>query len=142
MGAVKIRTADKHFSKCIRERAGWKCERCGSQHQENTQGLHCSHFHGRGKWATRFDPDNCEALCYGCHSYMEQHPVLHEQRIRKKLGEGLFQILLEKARSTKLGRWAKRSEKVICAHYREEHKRLKQLRADGETGYLQLENWQ
>ena len=132
--ALKLKEADRLFSKCIRERAGWKCERCGSQHQEGTQGLHCSHFHGRGKWGVRFDPDNCESICYGCHQYLGSHPIEHEKRIREKLGDTLFEILNERARDTTLGRMAKRSEKEIRTHYRAELARLKE-------GGGKLENW-
>lgn len=139
MGAVKIRESDRLFSRCIRERAGWKCERCGAQHQEGSQGLHCSHFHGRGKWGTRFDPDNCEAICYGCHSYLGSNPIEHTKRQREKLGETLFEILAEKARDTTLGRMAKRSEKEIRAHYRSELKRIQEANARGEE--VTLENW-
>lgn len=139
--AVKIKTVDKYFSRCIRERAEWKCERCGSQHEQNSMGLHCSHFHGRGKWGVRFDPDNCEALCYGCHSYMEQHPMLHTERFIEVYGQGMFDILQEKANDTRLGRMAKRAEAEIRKHYRTELERMKELRAQGVTGRIEFENW-
>lgn len=141
MGAVKIKAADSYFSRCVRERAGWKCERCGAQHQEKSQGLHCSHFHGRGKWSVRFDPDNAEALCYGCHMLMGSRPHDHAERIREKLGDGLFQILLEKSNDSALGRLAKRSEAQIRKHYREELERMKELRAMGESGRIEFEGW-
>ena len=41
--AIKITPADTAFSKCVKERADWKCERCGTQYQEGDRGLHCSH---------------------------------------------------------------------------------------------------
>ena len=31
------------------------------------RGLECSHHHGRGNWSIRFEPQNAEALCTGCH---------------------------------------------------------------------------
>ena len=141
MGKVKIKTSDKLFSRCIRERSGWKCERCGGQYEEGTQALHNSHFHGRAKWGVRFNPDNCEALCYGCHMYLTAHPVEHTRRMEEKLGDGAFEILLEKARDTSLGREAKRSEKEIRAHYRIELARMKELRSQGEDGRIEFEDW-
>lgn len=142
MGAVKIRAADRHFSLCIREAADWTCQRCGSKTPEDKRmGLHTSHYHGRGKWATRFDVLNVEALCYGCHSYLEQHPHEHEQRERQRLGDQVYEIVLERARDTRLGRLAKRNEKEISRHYRLEHKRLMDLRAAGHQGKLDVENW-
>lgn len=67
---IKIRKADVEFSKYIRHRANWRCEvpTCQKDYRENTQGLHCSHYYGRGRENTRFDPDNCIALCYYHHS--------------------------------------------------------------------------
>jgi len=32
---------------------------------------------GRGKEATRFDEDNADALCYGCHRYFTAQPAEH-----------------------------------------------------------------
>lgn len=64
---IKLRKADVEFSKYIRTRDGWCCQRCHKKYTPPTQGLHCSHYFGRGRENTRFDPDNCIALCYGCH---------------------------------------------------------------------------
>ena len=141
MGAVKIRTSDQIFSRCVRERSGWKCERCGAQHEEGSQGLHCSHFHGRGKWGVRFNPLNTSSHCMGCHLYFGANPSEHAKWMEEKLGPGMLQILQEMANDTTLGRLAKRSEKEIRAHYRAELARMKQLRANGETGWIDFENW-
>lgn len=53
--------ADALFSRWIRDRDG-KCVRCGKK--ENLQN---SHFWPRAWSSTRYDPQNCDALCYGCH---------------------------------------------------------------------------
>lgn len=57
--------ADKFFSEYIRERDG-RCVLCGKK-----DGLTCSHFWGRYASATRYDPENCDALCMGCHFKVE-----------------------------------------------------------------------
>ena len=139
MGSVKIKAADSWFSKCIRERAGWKCERCGAQHEKNSQGLHCSHYYGRGSWGVRFDPDNCEALCYGCHSYMGANPSLHREHKIEMIGVGLMEILTAKKNDSSLGRMAKRAEKEISKHYREQLKIMESKRDSGETGRIEFE---
>ena len=138
MGAVKIRASDSYFSKCIRERAEWKCERCGAQHKEGSMGLHCSHYYGRGTWSTRFDKDNCEALCYGCHSFMGANPAMHEQRIREKLGPYAYDALVERKNDIKAGRQMKRDEALVRKHYKAELENLKARRASGESGYLEF----
>lgn len=58
---TSVKKADTLFSKWIRDRDG-KCVRCGK-----TEHLQCSHFWPRAVSATRFDPENCDTLCYGCH---------------------------------------------------------------------------
>ncbi len=140
--AVKIRPIDKAFSDCVRERSGWCCERCGAYFEEGRRmGLHCSHFHGRGKWSVRVDPTNVQALCYGCHSHMGSHPDKHRAAMLEKLGPGLYEILLERSNDTKLGRQIKRAEKEVTLHYRAEFRRMKALRAEGECGRIEFEGW-
>ena len=58
---TSVKKADTLFSKWVRDRDG-KCVRCGK-----TEHLQCSHFWPRAVSATRFDPENCDTLCYGCH---------------------------------------------------------------------------
>src|SRR3990167_7391081 len=77
MGKIKIDVADKAFSLYIRHRDNWTCQRCGTKYTPPTMALHCSHFQGRGKEATRFEPLNADALCYGCHQYFTSHPGEH-----------------------------------------------------------------
>lgn len=71
--AIKIDPLDRLMSRYIRTNAGWKCERCGKQYQPPTQSLHNSHYYGRRKQSVRFEPDNCDALCYGCHQVFGEH---------------------------------------------------------------------
>jgi hypothetical protein len=74
---IKIDKADRLFSLWVRTRDEWKCKRCSTSYSPPTSALHCSHFIGRGKEATRYEPLNCDALCYGCHSYFSAHPSEH-----------------------------------------------------------------
>jgi hypothetical protein len=104
-------------------------------------GLHCSHYHGRGKWGVRFNVDNAESLCYGCHQYLGANPNLHSDHKLELMGQGAIDILQEKANDTSLGRSAKREAKDIAKHYREEFKRIHQLRLDGVTGKITIESW-
>lgn len=143
MGAVKIFACDTWFSKCVRERANWACERCGSQFPEgqDRRGLHCSHFYGRGNWATRFHPDNAFAHCYGCHQYLGSHPTEFHRWAMEKMGEGCMVMLREITNDTRLGRLARRSRQDIAAHYRAEHLRMSKIRQKGHSGRLEFEPW-
>ena len=64
---IKLRRTDRIFSLHIRNRDGWKCVRCKQQYKPPTKSLQNSHFWGRGRENTRFDIDNCDALCFRCH---------------------------------------------------------------------------
>ena len=142
MGAIKRTPADKAFSDCVRSAAEWTCERCHKYYPEgNRMGLHCSHYHGRGKWGIRFCVENAESLCYGCHSYLGSQPNLHSDHKLELLGQGAIDILREKSNDTSLGRLAKREVKFIAKHYREEFKRIHQLRLDGVTGKIEINSW-
>ena len=110
MPKIRIRTSDKLFSQWIRIRDG-RCLRCGSSVKFNNSGLpishNASHFQGRGKENTRFNPDNVCTLCYGCHSYFTAHPAEHtlwqvERLGQKKVDEIVFWSNQYKKRDDKL----------------------------------------
>lgn len=136
MGAIKVTPADSAFSKCVRERAEWKCEKCGTQYDESSNGLHCSHHHSRGNWSIRFDPLNAEALCYGCHS----HYGGTEQRRREVLTELENDILREKMNDHDLGRLYRKTKGKgdVAKHYRNELDRMRKLREGGTTGRIEF----
>lgn len=93
MAKIKIRKTDTLFSEFIRDRDNWTCVRCHKKYDKNIpserQGLHNSHFYGRGHESTRFEPDNCDALCYGCHrlwGHGDQRDLYIEFK-KKQLGQ-------------------------------------------------------
>lgn len=77
---IKIDAADSWFSKYVRLRDG-ECRRCGSKVSYNAKGdpisHQMSHFQGRRKEATRFDLENGDTLCGGCHQYFTANPGEH-----------------------------------------------------------------
>ena len=70
MNKIKIDKADCAFSQYIRIRDG-RCARCFSLVEYNDKGLPISHtvshYFGRANENTRFDPENADVLCMGCH---------------------------------------------------------------------------
>jgi hypothetical protein len=132
MAAIKRTPADIAFSKCIRERVNWTCENCGNYFPEGSRGgLDCSHFFGRGNWEIRFDPQNAEALCYGCHS--------HYGGVQR-LDDGVRDVLYEKMQDRNLGRESRKTKGKgeIAKHYRAELKRMQEERACGNTGRIEF----
>lgn len=100
MKRIKLTTDDKHFSWVIRDRDNWSCVRCGVRYDPPTNALQCSHFWGRGNKATRFDPKNADALCYGCHSLWESNKQGDYRDFKlKQLGEKEYQKLQFRAMS-------------------------------------------
>ena len=75
--AIKRTKWDVVFSNYIRYRDDWTCQRCHKKYPEKSQGLHCSHFYGRRSWATRLEPANAMALCFGCHQHVGSFPKDH-----------------------------------------------------------------
>lgn len=119
MGKVKIDVADKAFSLYIRTRDNWTCQRCHTRYTPPTSALHCSHFQGRAKESTRFEPDNACALCYGCHQYFTSHPAEHYAWQVARLGQAKVDELVILSNSYK-----KKDRKAEVIKWREELKKL------------------
>jgi hypothetical protein len=90
MSALKRTAADAKFSRMIRERDNWTCQRCGAHHLERSQGLHAVHNFTRRTLKTRFEPTNALALCYGCHQYVDSHAAEKESLFRLRFGSAEY----------------------------------------------------
>lgn len=77
---IKRDKADDWFSKYVRLLA-MECRRCHSEVQLNSRGdpvtHQASHFQGRASEATRFDLENVDCLCAGCHARLTAYPSEH-----------------------------------------------------------------
>jgi hypothetical protein len=95
-------TEDRTFSKFIRERDGYECQRCHLGYDVNSPWLQCAHMFSRGKFPTRFDPENAVALCWICHGYLDQHPNEKRMFFRLRLGDEAFEALELRSNGTKI----------------------------------------
>lgn len=98
---------DAIFSKQVRDRDKWRCARCRRSFAHSPCRLHCSHFWGRSTKSTRFDGDNCDAVCEKCHPIWESDKH-GDYKIWKvaQLGKAGYETLERKARSIiKFGAW-------------------------------------
>lgn len=120
MGKVKIDVADKAFSLYIRTRDNWTCQRCGTAYTPPTSALHCSHFQGRGKESTRFEPLNADSLCYGCHQYFTSHPAEHYTWQVQRKGQETVDRLQALSNT-----YMKKDRKAQAVKWREKIKELK-----------------
>jgi hypothetical protein len=132
---LKRTPADAAFSDCVRERAGWRCEICGTQYHRKSRGLHCSHFISRGNWGVRFDPLNAEALCYA-------HHMSHGGggRIAETLTDAQQTTLFERRNDSSLGKAYRRTKGkgAIAKHYRAEYERMQKEGATSFKRYAPL----
>lgn len=141
MSLIKITPADSAFSLCVRERASWKCERCGTQYTPPTQALHCCHWSSRGNWSVRFDPSNAIAMCMGCHLLTSrERETEHRPLMAKIVGElELDRLAFDKNRPAN---GIKRRVGEIAKHYRQQYKQMQELRKAGVIGRIEFEGWQ
>lgn len=144
---IKITPADSAFSKCVRARANWKCERCGSRHERNSSGLHCSHFIGRGNWSVRFEPLNAIAACYGCHMHLQGDPVEHRELMAQYIGNHGVDFVVNLSNNTEEGRRMRKTKGkgAIAKHFRDEYARMVEIRDNarsfaGEVS-VEFEGW-
>lgn len=137
---MKTSPADQWFSKCVRERANWTCERCHKQYPENSAGLHCSHNFSRRHRTTRWHADNALALCFSCHQWFGGNPYEAGRWLESVIGEARLEMLVDMKNARH--KVPKAEEKEIAAHYRAQLKEMQAKRQQGETGYLVFESWQ
>tara|TARA_R110000868_G_scaffold80082_1_gene227738 strand:- start:910 stop:1350 length:441 start_codon:yes stop_codon:yes gene_type:complete len=135
-GGIKISKQDRIFSKLIRERAGWKCERCGTQYDAHSAGLHCSHIFTRRAVGCRWLPDNACAQCYACHMWFGSNPILGGEWAKEYLGADKLNTLRRRFHATT--KLSKADKEEIYTNLKAEYDRLLSLRAQGKTGRLEF----
>ncbi len=109
--------ADAMFSAYIRQRDG-RCmhPQCTRKNDTNIKAMQNSHFYGRGEWATRFDPDNCDTAHKGCHYFkweISKNTDYMEFK-KKQLGKKRFEAMEKRLNdSKKIGGSVKQSDKIL-----------------------------
>lgn len=111
-----VKKADEWMSKYIRARDA-RCVTCGA-----TENLTNSHLITRGKYATRWDEDNCYCQCSGCNMRHEYQPEIYTDWWITKHGEEAYHALVLKSNTpVKLSTDA---IKKIAEYYKAEYKIL------------------
>lgn len=134
---IKRDATDAIFSDVIREAYDWTCAFSGIVFP-NRKGFdcQCSHFYSRRYLSTRWHPDNAVCLSASAHKFLGEHPDEHTDFLRQMLGPVRYQELRERHNRTYAYRDA--DKKAIRAHYRDELERLKELRSQGVTGFIEV----
>lgn len=82
---MKSDKLDILFSRYIRSKAGGVCEYCGKT--PSPRGYHCHHgVVGRRYLNTRWEIDNCCALCLSCHNFFDDFPSINNDFFKKRIG--------------------------------------------------------
>lgn len=130
-GNIKRDKADIVFSRYIRLKEK-QCTNCGRKGQgnEGITGLQASHYHGRRKESVRFDEQNVDVFCIGCHRRLgtDDRPAYTEFKINK-LGQREFDLLMLRANTP-----AKKDRQLVYMIYSKLLKRLNQAESDNFVG--------
>ena len=114
---VRIDPRDTKFSQLIRERDGYTCVFCGRS-KEQGYVMQNSHFWGRGNKATRFDPLNCDTLCFTCHSKNEGNKQgFYRSWKIEQLGQEEYDKLEKRAKE--IVSYGKFEKPIIAKHLKE-----------------------
>ena len=99
---------DHEFRWAVRERDGWicqgrtiKCKGPGLAYIPPTSALQCSHYHGRSERHVRWDLDNGDSQCGGCHMWFSAHPHDHSVWKQSRMTEDAYDSLVLRAHSSK-----------------------------------------
>jgi len=130
---------DAVFSDLVRERVNYTCESCGRHEPEGAgrQAIHCSHFKSRAVHSLRYHPWNACCLCASCHKYLGEHPDEHTAFHRKVFGAEVQEQLTVLAR--RIMRRRKADLEAMHRFLKGELARIRQARAEGETGRIEFE---
>lgn len=134
---LKRDATDDAFSEAVREAADWTCQRCHRPFPDRKgRDVHCSHFISRKFKSVRWFPDNALCLCATCHGIVTDDPHEHSTLMLRVLGDERLGWL--KQRKQQIVRYRADDEKAMRAHYRAESLRIRDQRARGVVGCVQL----
>lgn len=115
---VRIDPLDKLFSSFVRLRSKGYCQRCGQY--KGISNLQCCHFYSRRYQSVRYDEANCVGLDFGCHQYLDSHPIEKIEFFKQHLGEQAFDMLQARMRQT----YPKPDKKLIELYLKEQLREL------------------
>lgn len=134
---IKRNNTDKWLSDAVRLAADWTCQatgRCSPPPHDNGQ-IDCAHNVSRRHRMTRWHPLNVVCLSRAEHMKQTDDAHRHCEFMKQYFGEN-YQLMRELSQS--MHKITKKDEKEIVAHYKNEVKRIKELRGNGITGKIEL----
>lgn len=89
---------DTLISKIVRDRDR-HCMDCGMFPGRGYVQLTHAHIFPRDNMSVRFDLENGITLCFPCHRYWQEHPVLFLKWMIRRMGMERYEVLERKART-------------------------------------------
>lgn len=118
---IRVDRKDVIFSKIVRLRARFNCEKCG-RYFPLGHGLQCAHTFSRRHQSTRYDFDNASALCFSCHQYFGENPTIFTAWIKKQLGDVRYNQLA--VRHAKITKRTKADAEELYQHLKSQYRLL------------------
>jgi len=140
--AIKRDTTDHYFSKAIRMRNDWTCEKCfkcddNAKMTNKSKFIETAHVYTRRYRHTRWHSDNAIAACNACHRWFGDNPPDFYIFIKNNiLGETRMDLLMKRKSVSR--KYTKAEKAEITEHWKSECKRLEKLRMNGTQGYIDL----
>lgn len=140
MSAIKRTPTDKAASDLVREAADYVCARCHFNFRHNPGYFDNCHYDGRQQRCTRWNLLNLLPMCRSCHSATAVAKAEFTELMFSYHGADWFDRL--RAVTIARKKITKADEKDICAHLKNEHKRVLALRKEGVTGRIEISNYE
>ncbi len=100
--------ADAAFSKIVKWRDGYECQRC-----ETDQYLQCAHLISRSYKSIRTELENATTLCRSCHMMFTHHPLEWEAWCEEKW-PGRFLALKQRALRHERVEWKAERDRLVA----------------------------
>lgn len=112
---IRIDPLDREFSKMVRLKKPL-CEVCAKHPSSQVH-----HFKGRRHQNTRYDEENCWAVCFGCHRRFEEDPSWAVAQQQKRLGKDYDAFIM---RANMIKKRTSSDKKVLTAWIKNEIERI------------------
>lgn len=131
--AIKRDKYDKIFSDLVRDAAQFTCQRCGREDSK----MELAHNLGRRATWTRYDPRNAACLCTTCHFRIDENAYEKISLFTRLKGQETCELMRQRFSAS--FKTPKGFKDEIYEHYKNEVKRLKEIRMENYTAPFTVE---
>lgn len=134
MQKIKLDKNDVLFSTMIRERDGNRCVFCNKREEDGWR-MTNSHFWGRADKHNRFNPYNCDTLCFYCHITNEGNKQgMYTTFKKKQVGLKKYREM-EKLHNQSTKKYGKFEKELLYKILKEQYKNGEHLKKGWEVNW-------